>query len=308
MTQQSTNTHLVNRLLAFGFISTIFLFLSAPATAGVLFFDDFLGDAEDVDRTTWTSPVGGPATFGRTTIRNPADDPIEGLPTKVKVVDGIAQLRLDTYNPTAIPTNRNFWGSEIDTIQEWKPSAGEGISFEARVRNAPNLPGGIITSMFAFGLTGNGFNNKDEIDFEILTNSPNQIFTNRFQDEPATSSGDGSLVVLPAGTNVEEFNTYRIDWFEDEINWYVNDLLVNSANTDIPTEAMGLRLNIWVPNLFFSQAFNNNLQPDTTLASNRTYLYEVDWAKVSTTGVVPEPATMVLFGMGLVGLRFKKQR
>ncbi len=288
-------------LMMVGFLTTAY-----PADANVLFFDDFLVDGTDVDRTQWTSPVGNAATFGRTTIRNPADGEVEGIPTGVKVEDGVAQLRLDRYNPTALSFNQNFWGSEMDTIQEWKPTNGGGIRFEARVKNGPNLPGGIVTSMFAFGLTGTA-NNKDEIDFENLTRLPGELFTNRFQDEPPTSSGNGQFVNLPSGVDVEEFHTLRIDWFDDQIQWYVNDMLLASATDEIPTVPMGLRLNIWVPNFFFNPAYDPSLSPVDNLADNETYLYFVDWAKVTEINAIPEPASMILFATGLAGLAVRRR-
>jgi len=153
--------------------------------------------------------------------------------------------------------------------------------------------------MFSFGLTGFGAANKDEIDFEALTAQPDQILTNHFENDAATFPGNPSLI--PTDIEFDEYNVYRIDWFDDQIQWYVNDMLIRTAIRDIPTVEMGLRLNIWVPDMFFDVAYDPALQPNTSLEDNETYLYYVDWARVSRIGVVPEPSSLALFATGIIG-------
>jgi len=312
-------------------IFLFFLLLHARAEAGILFHDDFNTPAEYVDRSLWTTPEGPAGFFGQTAIRNPhiPDSMTGGLRKTVEVGNspadpgvGVAKLLLSTYNPTD-PAHLTFWGSEIDTIQTFSPTPEQGIAFEARVRASESIPPGVITSIFGFGEIGVG-NLKDEIDMEFLSNlylpssGTPQFLVNRFVSEPPSAAGRPETLPFPNGVNVTEFNTYKIVWFTDKIEWYVNDVRVFEANRDIPNHPLNMRLNIWVPGPEWALAYNSGLQASPSLQENIDYLYEIDYVTVFHVNPVPEPQTLSLLGGTLLygffwrrpraGILFKKQR
>ena len=294
------------------------LLLNTPGEAGLLLYDDFNTPAEDVDRAIWTTPEGPAGFFGQTAIRNPniPDSMTDGFSQTVAVGSssfdpalGVAKLLLSTYNPTD-PNHLTFWGSEIDTIQTFSPTQQEGIAFEARVRASETIPLGVITSIFGFGETGTG-TLKDEIDLEFLSNlylgsGTPQFLVNRFINEPASAAGRPESLPFPDETDVTEFNTYKVVWFMDKIEWYINDVRVYQADTVIPTHPLSMRLNIWVPGPEWALAYDPNLTAARDINANVDYLYEIDFVKIFSVSTVPEPLTFYLLGGALLcGLRRK---
>ncbi len=290
------------------FLGLLFGVYAGNSFATLLFFDGFDAPAADVDRSVWETQEGSAAFFGQTAIRNPKSSPTAGLPSTIEVTnEGYARLRLDTFNPTD-PAHRTFWGSEIDTIQEWKPSSTEGIRFEARVRNGINYLSGMITSVFSYGLADNGLT-RDEIDFEFLTKQyintiKKKIFVNRFNNEGFSSGGAGELI--ETSIDFTDWNLFRIDWTPQFIRWYVNDVKVATADANIPINEMGMRLNIWVPDQYFTEAYDSDLKAAISLSENQTFFYDVDFARVSSFTVVPEPATGIMFLLAMFGLCRKR--
>ena len=300
---------------------TLFILLgSAPGETATLFHDEFNTPSEDVDRSLWTTPEGPAGFFGQTAIRNPniPDSMTDGLRKTVEVgtsladpAVGVARLLLSTYNPTD-PNHQTFWGSEIDTIQTFSPTPQEGIALEARVRASENIPLGVITSIFGFGETGTGAL-KDEIDIEFLSNlyiptgSPPQFLVNRFVEEPPSATGRPEALPFPDNTDVTEFNTYKIVWLTDKIEWYVNETLVYTAASAIPTHPMSMRLNIWVPGPEWALAHSPTLTAARTLDANMDYLYEIDYVKISTVNTVPEPFSIYLLGSAVFGTFLRRR-
>lgn len=294
--------------IAFIFLSVFVTF----ANADVLLWENFNIASEDVNRDVWTSPEGDAAYFGRTAIRNPniEDWMTEGLPKKIPVYvdeegNGFARLRLDTYNPTdSKEAKTSFWGSEIDTKQQFQPpSGGAVVSFEARVRSN-GIPTGVVTSMFGYNLLNTGTGNRDEVDFEFLSNhyntDPPQVLINYFRDESTVSGGAPQLLPVD-GIDFAQFNTFRTDWSENEVKWYINDNLLATQIVTMPNP-LDLRFNIWVPDGSFVDAFDKNLEPAQSIGANQPYFYEIDWVKVSVT---PEPISSALFLLGAVALGSK---
>ncbi len=255
--------------------------------AATVFFDSFNTNRADVNRDLWTTPVGDAAFFGRTAIRNPSSTSDEK--GQILVTHGTARLVLSTYNPTANSPGDSFWGSEIDSIQNFSlPEEGGGIEFAARVRCPVKPPPGIITSLFAFGLTRGGNSSfKDEIDFEFLSNQyyqsniiPPKVLINRYVDEPP-GRGLPELVGVH-NINFTQFNEFAIRWYQNRIVWVVNGKEVRTVTSKIPRGPLSVRLNIWAPGPEFSEAYSPALQPAPTPANNIDYVYEVDWVRVST--------------------------
>lgn len=274
--------------------------------ATVLFEDSFDVFSDDVNRAIWTSPDGF---CGRTAIRNPniPDGMTDGMDKKIPVVlssfdssKSVATLALSTYNPTDTNTpHTSFWGSEIDSIPTFSPTDTTGISFEARVRSDGNIPKGVVTSVFSFANAVG--TNKDEIDFEFLSNlyvgtTNPEVLINHYTNQPP---GKGSPVYLPTNIDFNDFNTFKINWFKDNIQWFINNNLIYTLNSDIPTQPMSMRLNIWAPASDWQFGYDSALQPVSTRNENTDYIYEVDWVKVSSldvgSSVVPEPMSGLLF-------------
>ncbi|HOY09435.1 MAG TPA: family 16 glycosylhydrolase [Candidatus Omnitrophota bacterium] len=298
----------------------LFLILvNTPGEAGILFHDDFNTPSEDVDRSLWTTPEGPAAFFGQTALRNPniPDSMTDGLRKTVEVgaslsdsALGVARLLLSTYNPTD-PKHLTFWGSEIDTIQTFSPTPEEGIAFEARVRASEEIPLGVITSIFGFGETGAG-NLKDEIDIEFLSNlylpsSTPQFLVNRFINAPPSATGRPEILSFPDDITATEFNTYKIVWFTDKIEWYVNDILVYQAGTAIPSHPLSMRLNIWVPGPEWAQAYHPDLLAAQDITGNVDYFYEIDYVTVFNIRTIPEPQTLYLLGGALLCGCFRRR-
>ena len=288
------------------------LLITHSAQAQTLFFDDFSASGNDVNRTVWATPTGDAAFFGNTSIRPGGSGSVLGIPNGTVVEGGMARLRLDTYDPTFF--NGRFRGSEIDTIQTFQPTAGSGISFEASVRSDVNLPSGAITSMFGFGLdTTSAILQRDELDFEFLTKqyknpSNPTVFLNRYDDEGFSSLGQSASVFTDI--NFAEFNTFKMNWFTDKVEWLINDELIYTALDEIPNEPMSLRFNTWVPDQFFPEAYDPTFLEAQKFDDNQTYFYDIDYAKVSAipNSVVPEPATLILFGSGIMGAFIRKRK
>ena len=315
--------------------------MASAANAEVLFFDDFNTSSPDVDRNFWTTPEGNAAYFGRTAIRNPnipenvmdsgwlrADNAVKVETSAFDNSIGVAKLRFDTYNPINGNDHTSFWGSEIDTgngnnVNDFTTYSiqgrpvGEGISFEASIRPSPYLlnnpesalPGGIVTSVFAYGLKDELTGKRDEIDFEFLTKQDsNKVYLNYYTDEPTEGPGNPVEKIL-ADFDTKEFNTVKINWFTDKIEWYVNDTIIHtviaSDEVSIPQGPMGLRINVWAPDETWGAAYDGAFLPVDNLGANDAFIYEVDWAKVSVT---PEPVSCILFLIGGGTLAFFRKK
>ena len=248
------------------------------AGAQVLLRDDFSGGS--LNMSLWRLPDAGPGSYlGRTQLETAAAP---------AVANGIATLTLDTYNPAA--PGSLFRGSEILTNTLF--SRDQGLIFEARTRLVTPTAGGLIGSLFSYDVFGSI---RDEIDFELLSNdaiaSNPRVLTNVFQDDPFTgpgSGGDSAFVGIP-GIDLTQFNTYRVEWLPDRLDWYVNDQLVRRTTADLPDDPMSIRLNLWAPDTDFAPAYNASLQPTFAARLNQSYAYQVDYVEVRR----PEPPTFM---------------
>ena len=172
------------------------------AQAAELFYDDFSNPT--VDATRWEFPTDPNASFyGRTQIR----------PAFPNVSGGIARLRLDTYNPTALIPGDSFLGSEMLTKQIF--TRGNGIVFEARSRMVSPIPGGLVGTFFSYSTyTTNNNVARDEIDFELLSNDivagQDRVLTNVFDNANFSQAGTPIYTSIP-GLDLTQFNTFRIE-------------------------------------------------------------------------------------------------
>ena len=245
---------------------------NAGLSAQVLLSDQFAGSS--LDTTKWRV---GTWQLGRTQLGN--------MPA---VSNGIASLRLDTYDPAA--PGKDFRGTEIYSVQSFP--RGYGLELSATVRTNA-MPDGLVTSFFTYTFA-NGLS--DEIDFEDLTNQINhpgavaqrlQLTTwhNWDQNHPNPINKSSLSVPVP-GFDPHQFNTYTIRWLPDETQWLVNGTLVRSTTAALAQNPMPVRLNFWAPNNSWADAYSSSLVPSSTPQADHSYFYEVSSVTVQA---LPQP-------------------
>ena len=269
----------------------VWVLASGSAYGATLFFDDFNGTS--LNESVWRLPTGIGTYFGRTQIKPPS---YAGQDLRPIVDGGSVTLQLDTYNASALVPGDSFWGHEIQTMQMFLPVT-QGISIQTRMRFLGIPTGGLVGGFFAWGFDGVI---RDEIIIELLTNDQGaeRFLTNLYNDADFSGPGDSAFVMIP-GYDMTNWNTYEIRWLPDRIQWFLNGMQVRELVSTVAGHPSEVRLNIWAPNAFFSDAFNAALQPTSSAADNQQYQLEIDYVRVSA---VPLPAAFWLFGSGLLGL------
>ncbi|HVX12030.1 MAG TPA: DUF4214 domain-containing protein [Pirellulales bacterium] len=240
--------------------------LLLAANPVTLFHDDFSGAA--LDATAWLTPTGPASFYGRTQIR--------AAEVPVPVVGSLARLQLDTYNPTARTPGDSFYGSEIVSNQTFAPTADTEVVIEARVRAEAPFPKGLVDAFFLYSLDPGGAS-RDEIDFELLGNDAinQQVLTNSYDHDDFNQPGDNMLVNM-AGLDPTGFNTFRIDWSLNHIEWFINDHLLREKDGNLPTSPMQLHFNTWAPDPSFSAAYSSTLRPASSPSGNQEFTYDLD--------------------------------
>ena len=255
------------------FNGIIFFLCISYAHADTIFRDDFNGTS--VNASTWTYPTGNPSYYGSTQIR--AYFP--------PVSNGLLHLQLDSYNPTGY----SFFGSEIITQNPF--TLGTGVIFETSARMTTPVTG-LVGGAFLY----NYFTATDhsEIDFELLSNFPTKVQTNIYANQALGAGSpafDGTL-------DITQFNTYRVEWYPSIVCWYVNDQLVRTNTTLVPSDPLFLHLNFYVPSCqSWPLACNSNLVPASSQSNNQTWFLDVDWVQVTynvplQTQCLPETLTV----------------
>ena len=86
----------------------------------------------------------------------------------------------------------------------------------------------------------------NEIDFEARTDyatgTPNYIQTNIYDNAPDNSVGTPELAAAPSLT---AYQTYTIEWFTNQVIWFVNGQQVRTETTNVPQGAMPVILDLW---------------------------------------------------------------
>ena len=241
----------------------------APARGADLLRDDFNGAA--LDQSKWGI---GTWLLGRTQL---AFTP--------QVTGGMARLRLDTYNPTNTSLLR---GTEI--LSDLSFTRGSGIEYEARVRTNAVAPGGTVTSFFTYTAdTSLSPPLADEIDFEFLSKHINAspgpsdpvlaTTWNNFRTD-GSNFGDPnvhtSVRVDVPNLNLATFNTFKIRWLPDRVQWFVNDVPIRTSKFAVPDMPAPIRANFWAPNTDWGDAYSAALQPVNNAGANTTWLYDID--------------------------------
>ena len=251
----------------FLFAAAIIAALASQAQAQVIINEQFDGNAVDTSIFTFDD---GSTIFGRVRLNS-------GAPP---VQNGTLRLRLQSFNP--IDTGALFLADEVRTRRLFAPSENFGFNFETRARfvddaTNPLLPG-VVGGIFLFGLDANFpiQNERDEIDFELLSNFPQDtISTNIFNDDGFNSGGSFALSEVP-GLDTTQFNDYRIEIRIDSTRFFVNDQLIREETTNLALEPQDFRLNINTQGPGFSAAYSDLIQPTANPANNRIFIMEVD--------------------------------
>lgn len=186
---------------------------TAAWSASILLRDDF--SAARLDKAFWVLPTGRGSFLGRTQRRPPGIEPV--------LFGGVAQLQLDTFNPSAIVPGNSFFGTEIATRQFF--SLNEGLEFEARVRLSLPLPGGLVESLFSFEFR-QSLNLRDEIDFEPIHR--NTQGNPSIRDERVRRRASRSWRAAVRRRGRRSGRVQRVSGslvFPDRVEWYVDEML-----------------------------------------------------------------------------------
>ena len=273
-----------------------------PAGGGQLLFDDF--NSSTLNSAVWDR-YKNPQQLQRTLFGNNGTNLSENGTS-------FTRLTLDSYNPDA--PGRLFRGTEIFTKNSYL--VGNGLEAEARLRG-PNLPSGLIFAFFLINdryIDGSGsFESryrKNEIDFEFLTKQQedfggrNRLYTNIWNEwnqqlygydgnpapENTPNRDHDDLVYQPSvdsNFDYANWNTYKVRWYPDRTEYYVNDNLERTEREVRPSGALQLHFNFWTPTSDFAQAFSGNLPGPVSSADNpdrRTYQFDVDYVRVTALG------------------------
>ncbi len=253
-----------------------------------LFTDDFTTplNPADWDYNHWKA-VNNPSFYGRTQQR-------QELPG---VSDGELHLKLETFNPTYNPADPkqipSFVGSEVITRQTFSNNEG-GIFFEVKAHFVDPVDG-VVGGMFLYTNSIDAGTLHDEIDFEVVSNKPDQIQTNIYSNEPL-DSGHSQYNSIEGVVTEDHF--YRIEWFQNAIRWFVDGQLVRVETTNIPQQPMALHLNIWAPGSEWIEGFSNALNPVITAGANTSCFFDIDSVRVvqlSSTVVDITPPEVTTF-------------
>lgn len=262
------------------------LTLGAPAIAGevTLFYDSFGGRAGAPDATKWEGE-----------FHDQGRGQFEGMGRKNG--NGKIDLRVRRHNPTA---SGRFYQEVMRTKQFFQPRNGRKIVIRARVR-VPHNKKGIVHSVFLYNqYNAGGALRSDEIDFEWLTNytanrtagsnPPEKVLLTTWaywnRDDPAygvdRDSHHGTQLSTKKNNRADAngWHTYKIEWEADRVAWYTDGKHLHTwTGARVPTGAMRLFLNSWVPSTDWPDAYNGGL---TTSGSggNATYKMQVDWVEV----------------------------
>lgn len=230
---------------------------AAQAATGVpLLQDDFSGSSADEKLwhiPTWTSPTDG-TYIGRTQFRVTQDS---GLPA---TADGSLVIPIETHNPK----QTSFLAAEVISNQEFSVGTGLDIVIRAKM-NAPLRPG-VVGGLFLYALQAGSDTIHDEIDFELLTNKPDQVQTNIYGHEPL---GIGHVEFIPYQTgSMTDFHNYEIKWTPKLVSWLIDGKLVRTTTSNIPAAPMRFYVNAWAPDEHWPQAYSATIQPTASADAN----------------------------------------
>ncbi|WP_181375843.1 family 16 glycosylhydrolase [Palleronia abyssalis] len=111
-------------------------------------------------------------------------------------------------------------------------------TFEVRMRT--DLASGLNAAFFLYA--GPVHNQPhDEIDFELLTKSPNLLWLNHWVD--GDDRGEGETITFEG--DPEGFHDYALIWEPDRVRWFVDGELVRDVTDPIPSRRMKVYFSHW---------------------------------------------------------------
>ncbi|MBV9470426.1 MAG: family 16 glycosylhydrolase, partial [Abitibacteriaceae bacterium] len=205
-----------------------------------------------------------------------------------------ARFGLDTYNPAHAGTN--LLGTEMWSNQQF--TMGPGTEFETRIRGT-NIPRGVVYSFFTYKQRNFGTDpDQEEIDNEFLGNqATNQFWLNIWNNGSSWSTNP-----TVSGVDSTTWNTYKIRWLNDRVEWWINNTLVRTETNLMPDDYMSVCYNIWAADSGWSTAYDSNLPASNSAAANTTYYFDVDYIRVRT--IAPTGTGVTGNGTGLSGVYF----
>jgi hypothetical protein len=230
-----------------------------------------------------------------------------GQPAIMTDPDGtrFVRLALDTYHPEFPGTHCR--GTEFMSRRDF--ALENGKEFVARIRQS-NVRRGLVAGFYTYGARGRfgqpGYLS-DEIDFELLGNLPLNVplmtcwndWNTRYEpggrNDGFHHSSEGDAV---PDLDVREWNVYKIRWFNDRIEWYVNDHLVRSERHVLPDEPMHVQFNLWAAAQDWQDAYDADLSLAHDDQATQSYYYDVDYVEVRD---IPRGDGITGHGTGLTG-------
>lgn len=138
----------------------------------------------------------------------------------------------DGYLKITMPKN-TFDGGEIYTreLQNYG-------TFEARMK-LPNAPTS-ITGFFLYKAPDYFY----EIDIEIYNEPDGTLLLTTYSDGKKNNAYVGKVNFDPT----KDFHDYRIEYDQEQVAFYIDNVLIKSWSDGFPQEGMHLMLNSWYPN------------------------------------------------------------
>lgn len=247
----------------------------------ILLLDDF--DGPSLDTGTW-----GLATWNigdRTQFGNQPGFGTDGEDTFIR-------LPLDTWNPQA--PGQRVLGTEIYSLQNFNVDPA-GIEYRVRAR-LDAQQGGLVAAFFTYNQKRQkGRWLSDEIDFEVLSNTPGEVLVTSWDDwgAPGSDYGDGvhhlGAMLAPGGFDWKQWNDYAMVWYPDRVEWWINEVKVHEQASPVPDLAQPARASLWAAGTTWSEAFDYTLAPVSKESENRRFSWDVDYIMVTRLGGSGEP-------------------
>ncbi|MBI2588103.1 glycoside hydrolase family 16 protein [Candidatus Berkelbacteria bacterium] len=145
-------------------------------------------------------------------------------PSNVGVSAGSLTLKFpsNTYN-----------GAEIGSNNRYKYG-----TYRVRMKN-PQAPGSLSTFFLYQGVSGGN----DEIDIEIYNNGTRRIDFVTWVRGTRTNHAQHTLAFDPSAA----YHEYRIDFYPNNVSFYVDGQLLRTWTSGLPTNSMRLMSNAWWP-------------------------------------------------------------
>lgn len=206
----------------------------------------------------WHFPAcKSPSDFiGRTEFKCTRDSP---LPV---AENGNAIITLQSYDPAHL----YFYGTDLISNKSF--TLGHGVKVTVRAKMNTTTPG-IVGGIFLYTARPGHTKVRDEIDFELLTDRPDEVHTNVYK-RGGPANGDPQFVSYASGS-ITGYHRYEIEWLPNRVSWFVDGHLVRTEKKYVPRGPMNFHLNLWAPSLKWALASSPKLRPVSSTGSNKVF-------------------------------------